>query len=143
MDVAYSAVIPVALMTLIQRSLSWRRNWAVSAEVPPPASRELVESQLAISGVRKASCVAAEILLAMAGGVPGGANMPNQFVETKPGKVSETVGRSGSKGLRFSLLMASARSLPERMYGRAEPKLMNIISTWPLTRSVRAGALPL
>ena len=56
---------------------------------------------------------------------------------------SATVGTSGSSGSRLAPVTASARSFPALMCGKAEGMLSNIIITWPPSRSVIAGALPL
>lgn len=53
------------------------------------------------------------------------------------------VDRSGRTGERFALVTPMARSFPERMCGIADGKLSNIMSIWPPSRSVSAGALPL
>lgn len=77
-------------------------------------------------------------------GVPAGAARPNHDCTSKPGKPdSATVGTSGSSGERCALVMAMARNRPACTCGRAEGVLSNIDCTWPPSRSVMAGALPL
>src|SRR5262249_7300692 len=52
------------------------------------------------------------------------------------------VGRSGSNSDRAAVVTARARSLPFLMYSIDVAMLSNIACTWPLIRSVSAGAVP-
>src|SRR5207302_3931014 len=82
---AYSAVAPVARITLPQRSRSWRRNSAISAGVLPIASTLMPSSLFATSGCCSVRAIAVDSLFTIAAGVPGGATMPNQVKATNPG----------------------------------------------------------
>ena len=53
------------------------------------------------------------------------------------------MGKSGSAGERTGPVVASARSLPERMCGIEDGMLSNISCTCPPMRSATAGPLPL
>jgi hypothetical protein len=80
----------------------------------------------------------------ISGGVFAGASAPNQVVTSKPGSAaSDSVGTSGSAAERFAVVTASARSFPDLMCGSDGGTVSNIMCTWPPTRSVTAGPLPL
>ena len=53
-----------------------------------------------------------------------------------------TVGTSLSTGMRFELVTANARSLPDWMKGSTTGMSITAMSTCPPIRSVRAGAAP-
>jgi hypothetical protein len=74
--------------------------------------------------------------------MPFGPNTPNHVVESKPGTVSATVGRSGSSGERCADVTASARSLPSFRCGIAEAMLSNRMWIWPVTMSGTTSAVP-
>ena len=57
--------------------------------------------------------------------------------------LSSSVGTPGRSGERFSLVIASARSLPARICGIAVLTFMNDASTWLPSRSVITGPPPL
>ena len=79
----------------------------------------------------------------ISGGVPAGANRPNQASALKPLiMVSSTVGTSGKLALRFSELTASARSLPARIWPSTDGRVWKEQLTWPARRSCTAGAEP-
>ena len=79
----------------------------------------------------------------MADGVFGGPTMPNHATASNPGSDSASVGVPGSEETRARLATASAFSLPERTCGSDTPRLSNIRSTCPPSRSASAGAVPL
>jgi hypothetical protein len=80
----------------------------------------------------------------MARGVPLGAARANQPCTSKSLYPSSAkVGTSGSSEERLALVTAIARSLPALTCGSDDGMLSNIESTWPPSRSVTAGALPL
>ncbi len=56
--------------------------------------------------------MACDSFAAMAGGVSGGATMPNQLAAMNSGKNSAMAGTSGSSGMRGGAPIASALSLP-------------------------------
>ena len=78
-------------------------------------------------------------------GVAAGARTPNHGFISNPQRVPPRcmVGTLGSDGERWRLVTPSARSLPEARCGATVAIGMNPIGTWPATRSVVAGALPL
>jgi hypothetical protein len=76
--------------------------------------------------------------------VPAGTIRAYHDTASKPGKpCSAIVGSSGITGERLRLAMPIARSLPERTCGSAEESWLNIIDTWPPSRSFSAGPVPL
>src|SRR5207253_846317 len=114
------------------------------------ADIELVERDAARRGVHGEHLAAADehrvaerAHLRMALGVLGGPTMANHATASKPGKVSASAGTPGSEAMRFALATASALSFPERTWGSDTPRLSHIMSTWPPSRSVSAGAVPL
>ena len=69
--------------------------------------------------------------------------MPNQVVESKPGRPdSATVGSSGASAERVRPVTASALSLPSFTCGMPETMLSNSICTLFDTRSGMASAVP-
>ena len=83
------------------------------------------------------------ILSAIAAGVPGGAAAANQVIERKPGNPdSATVGSCGNTPDRSELAMATIRAVPARCSGEEVTMVSNIMSTWPATMSLSAGAAP-
>ena len=49
----------------------------------------------------------------------------------------------GGIAARLAPVVAMARNLPDLMWGKADGMLSNIACTWPPSKSVMAGALPL
>ena len=73
-----------------------------------------------------------------------GAINPNQPVTLKPGSPdSDTVGTSGKTDERSSEVTASARSLPERTWGKALDGMSKPMSTSLASKAVSAGPEPL
>src|SRR6266849_3231965 len=138
-----SAFTPAERITSRQRSVSFFMNAAICAGVLPITSAERSARRLRTSGSFSTSATAAEIFSAIGIGVFGGATMPNQATASNPGRISASAGTSGSDATRFSLHTASSFSLPLTTCCRDTPRLSNIISTCPASRSVSAGALPL
>ncbi|MCY1462378.1 hypothetical protein D9M71_801440 [compost metagenome] len=77
-------------------------------------------------------------------GVPAGATRPNQAVTTMSfTPASAMVGTSGSSARRLSLVTASARSLPDWMYGMELGRLSIMkVNCWP-SNAATAGPAPL
>ena len=71
-----------------------------------------------------------------------GAPMPNQGLESKPGRTSATVGISGKSAERVVVVTASGRNLPALMYSMDATTFSNITCTRPVSRSATAGAVP-
>lgn len=74
--------------------------------------------------------------------VPVGAISPYQEFTSKPGKVSATVGRSGSAEARRSVETAIARSPPACICASAPEKLRKAKCSRRPSRSVTTGAAP-
>src|SRR6266568_3896920 len=72
----------------------------------------------------------------------GGATMANQAADSNPGSVCAIVGTSGSAAMRRGVATARSLSWPPRTSGNDTPRLSNMMSTLPPTRSVSAGAEP-
>ncbi|MNL40803.1 hypothetical protein D3C87_1631770 [compost metagenome] len=79
----------------------------------------------------------------VSGGSLAGPNRANHALDSKPLMVSPMGGTPGNCGSACGLVTPSARSAPLLMCGRALSELANIMSTWPPSRSVMAGAVPL
>ena len=80
----------------------------------------------------------------MSFGVAAGASTPNQVPMSKPFRpASSSVGTSGSADERLAVVTASARSLPALMCGSTGVIVSKDIVTWPPSRSVASGPLPL
>ena len=76
-------------------------------------------------------------------GVPAGATNPYHCMASYFGTpASATAGTSGSASRRLGPDTASARTLPESIWGRAVSALANIAAICPLITSVTAGAVP-
>src|SRR5262245_57270807 len=86
--------------------------------------------------------MSALILSTIARGVLGGATTPYHATASKPGSVSAMAGTSGSDAMRLPAATASSLSWPPFTSGSDTPRLSNMISTLPPTRSCRAGAEP-
>ena len=86
--------------------------------------------------------MSALILSTIAGGVLGGATTANQAADSKPGSVSAIVGTSGSDAIRLGVATANSLSWPALTSPSDTPRLSNMISTLPATRSLSAGAEP-
>src|SRR5579883_796413 len=86
--------------------------------------------------------MSALILSTIARGVFGGATTAYQAADSKPGSVSAMVGTSGSEAMRVGVATASRRSRPLFTNASETPRLSNIRSTLPATRSANAGAEP-
>src|ERR1700730_11939429 len=138
----YSSLMPVALITPCQRSISWLVNSAAAAVVPPTGSADRSARRLAMSGCRKASLMSALILAAIACGVFGGATTANQADDTNPGSVSAMVGTSGSDFMRRSVPTANNFNWPPCTSASETPRLSNMTSTSPATSPCSAGAEP-
>src|SRR5262249_32127159 len=113
------------------------------AGVPPTGSADRTARRCATSGERIAPSIAAESLSATAAGVPGGATIPTQVAETKPGSASDIAGTPGSEATRCSLHTATALSLPAFTCGSVTPRLSNMRSISPASSAAIAGADPL
>ena len=59
-----------------------------------------------------------------------------------PGSTSAMVGTSGSSGMRFGEVTATALTWPPRTLGNEPGRLSNSRSTRPPSRSVNAGPAP-
>ncbi|MNV13921.1 hypothetical protein D3C71_1045850 [compost metagenome] len=87
--------------------------------------------------------MAAFTFCTISGGVPAGANTPNQAATSKPGTPdSAMVGISGANGTRLPVVTASPVSLPARTWGSSGGRLSKMESTCPPKRSATAGPLP-
>ena len=78
------------------------------------------------------------------GGVFAATDTPHQVVMSKPlSPASSSVGKSGRKLDRLSVVVASARTLSDLMLGSALARLSNIRWMRPAIMSASAGAEPL
>jgi hypothetical protein len=77
-----------------------------------------------------------------AAGVFGGATMANHAADSNPGSVSAILGTSGSAAMRLGVATARSLSCPPFTSASDTPRLSNMRSTLPATRSVSAGAEP-
>src|SRR3546814_14241598 len=76
-------------------------------------------------------------------GVPAGAVTDAQDDICIPGYPSSpTVAKPGSTAKRAGDVTATARNLPDLIYGKEEASSSNMTSTSPPSRSTRAGPLP-
>ena len=91
---------------------------------------------------RSASLMSALILSTIACGVFGGATTANHAANSKPGSVSAIVGTSGSEAMRLGVATPSSLSFPPFTSASDTPRLSNMMSTLPATRSFSAGAEP-
>src|SRR5262249_37999518 len=123
---AQSAFTFADSMTCFQRASSSFMKVAMRAGVPPTGSADRTARRCATSGERIAPSIAAESLSATAAGVPGGATIPTQVAETKPGSASDIAGTPGSEATRCSLHTATALSLPAFTCGSVTPRLSNM-----------------
>ena len=77
-------------------------------------------------------------------GVPAGATIANQELNTKPGNPdSDTVGTSGNCGRRRSVVTPISRSWPPRTNAATVPKPWKPTGTCPAATSVAACVAPL
>ena len=77
------------------------------------------------------------------GGVPAGASSPYQVPDSTPeSPASAIVGTSGSAAARAGAATARALRAPARACGSSTGKSASIMSIWPDSRSVTAGAAP-
>ena len=72
-----------------------------------------------------------------------GPDSPNQVAATRSSPNSLNVGMSGKFGIRFSVVTASASTLPERICSAADENVIVPNLTWPAMRSAIAGPAPL
>src|ERR1700682_6278780 len=139
-----STFAPEALTTFAHFSLSARMKLPNCSGDPPAASAPWLRSFSRASELCSHLLTSTLILATIGAGVPAGASTPNQELASKPGSpLSLMVGMSGSTGARFNEVTAIARNLPPLICGSADGRLSNMICTWPPTRSVSAGELPL
>src|SRR6516165_9747450 len=78
----------------------------------------------------------------IAAGVRGGATTAYQVADSKPGKVSAIAGTSGRLVMRCGDATAMSFNLPALTSCSDTPRLSNMQSTLPATRSLSAGAEP-
>src|ERR1700739_4898393 len=78
----------------------------------------------------------------IAAGVRGGAAAAYQVTDSKPGKVSAIAGTSGRLVMRCGEATAISFNLPALTRWHDTPRLSNMQSTLPATRSLSAGAEP-
>ena len=89
---------------------------ATASGGPGSGSTPWIFSACWMSGVATAASTACVEPLTMSAGTPAGTTIAVHSAASQPGTpASATVGMSGSMTLRFSLMVASARSLPSRM----------------------------
>src|SRR3546814_19914698 len=80
-------------------------------------------------------------LATISGGVPLGANKPNQEPARNPLKpASSMVGTSGSERERWGLLTANGFNLPDSIRERTDGMVANIKCTRPASKSLSASA---
>ena len=105
-----------------------RSCWEVpSGSIPRPAIRSRTAE------VFTALTTSALSFERIADGVFAGATSDHQFVNSKPGTVSEIDGRSGTSGVRFRLVTPRALSSPLLISGRDEGMFWNDMSTSPVS----------
>ena len=115
-----------------------------SAGVPPSGALLSLSKAVFSSGVFSPSLIAALSFSMIGCGVCAGANSPVQLVETKSANpLSTMVGTSGSCGMRFGVVTASARSAPAWIRGNSTLEFSKVICTLPARRSVIDGPPPL
>src|SRR6516162_6894609 len=78
----------------------------------------------------------------IAAGVRGGATTAYHVTDSKPGNVSAIAGTSGRLVMRWGDATAMSFNLPALTSGNDTPRLSNMQSTLPATRSLSAGAEP-
>src|SRR5262245_9831873 len=136
-------LMPASLMTGPHLSISARRNVASSAGVEPTTTTPSCSSRSLVRGSVSAATISACIFRTTTGAVLAGANNAYQEETSKPGTPASAIGgRSGAAGVRLAVVTASPRSLPPRISGSTAPILLNITSTRPGSRSLRAGPAP-
>src|SRR6478752_4320660 len=79
----------------------------------------------------------------MSRGVFAGATIECHPTTSKPGYVSDTVGQSGTSGLRFSDVTPSDFNFPPLTCAIADPMSPTLKSTVPLIVSTTDGGMPL
>src|SRR5262249_23099527 len=136
-------VMPASLMTGPHLSISVFRNVASSAGVELTTTTPSCSSRALVVGSFSAATVSAWIFAMTSGEVLAGAKNAYQEDTSKPGTPdSASGGRSGIAGVRLAVVTASPRSLPAWISGSTAPILLNITSTRPGIRSLRAGPAP-
>src|SRR6516162_10401904 len=78
----------------------------------------------------------------IAAGVRGGATTAYHVTDSKPGNVSAIAGTSGRLVMRWDDATAMSFNLPALTSCKDTPRLSNMQSTLPATRSLSAGAEP-
>jgi len=112
--------------------------------VPPTGSTPWLFRRSVMSGSFSTRFISAFTLPTMSRASPAGPSSPYQVSTSKPlSPDSSMVGTSGTAAERFSPDMASARSRPDCTCGMAGSMALNIMVTWPPSRSAVAGAAPL
>ncbi len=103
--------------------------------VEPMAVTPTAFSFSTVSVSRMIAWTSRETRAEISAGTATGAKRPCQEVAAKPGMNSESAGRSGAKGSRSGVAVASARILPAWMCGQATVMLSKVMLTWPARRS--------
>src|SRR5690606_42130311 len=106
------SVAPLSLSSLVQCSVSFRKNSAYSSGVEPTASAPATSISSASFGSFSALTSSALIFRTMAGGGLSGTCMPYQPPGEKPGTASETGGAPGRSPGGSAQQAPRARRLP-------------------------------
>src|SRR5262245_29125644 len=142
--IRYSSLKFASLMSLPQRAVSLAMNAPNCSGVLETVSTASSPRRCLTFALARALTRSALTLSTIGRGVPAGNRMPHQFTAAKPlSPASASVGNSGVKRQRSSLVTASARILPVFKPCIAGTASENIVVIWPPARSVIASALPL
>src|SRR5260370_18555472 len=140
--VDHSGLAPEDFTTLAHFSISPvmcfpKSPGEVTNTVPPKSAIlafNLGSARLALISLLSFSTISAGVFL--------GATTPHQPLASKPGTKSAAVGIFGMASARVTVVTASARSLPARMYSMDGDMVANTTCTCPPSRSVSAGPSP-
>src|SRR5262249_11339080 len=123
-------------------SVSSATSFPKSAGEPPMSEAPSSAKRAFALGSSRIALISLLSLSMITSGVPFGPPTPYHAFASWPGTKSATVGRSGSTWERAAVVTANGRNLPALINSSDVGTLSNITCTWPLIRSVSAGAPP-